>query len=156
MIVTKVGRYVRVSVSAEECSRAGIGFGSFTRGSKQAEAFLASLLADLRERKELSRGCGRISIEIEEDGTGLLLVICEAKPTLPAAAAVFTDPRELDSLITGLCAGQDCQCSLWKTDSGYALIAESEELPDISSQKILAAKIREYGKLLSDSPSKFI
>ena len=156
MRINKLGRYIRVSVSAEECRRAGSSFERLPKDNRQAGEFLASLLTDLRKRELISCMTGRIDIEVEEEGSGLLLTVSEPGHSLPAAAVVFSDPCELERLINELCSDPEKKCSLWKTDAGYALITESEDLPDVPSQRILAAKIREYGKLLSDSPKKFI
>ena len=145
------GRIV-LSLSDSEADEAGLCYETFEKGDRPTEVFLRSVLARLRDEGLLERGNDCLDIEVSETEDGLMISISERRRLRRERVSIFTEPAELALALGDISAGEHPRCELWKCGGCYAVISESAE----ADQMILAAKIREYGKLLSDSPFELI
>ena len=154
MKIRKQTDKIRLTLSAGEAEALGLCYESFELGDKPTERFIGNVLDMLRRKGLLDAEDSRIDFEVSETDCGLLMIIGKRKSSAGAAVSLFSDPFELPQLLQGLCPGSGV-CELWKFGNRYALITEGDSSQE-KGGRILAAKIREYGKLLSDSPLELI
>ncbi|MBR4555674.1 MAG: hypothetical protein IKO27_08810 [Ruminococcus sp.] len=149
------GGRIRLRFSGKELREAGLSFESFGGDGSHTESFLAAVLALLKKKGYLRRNADLLDIEASEEEDGLTLFICERRRG-GVTVKLFRSPKELDTVLNSLCCGSEPDCELWKYSDGYALIAKGCSFPENGEELILAAKIREYGEKLSDSPFRLI
>ena len=150
-IEKKHGR-IELSLTDEEADEAGLCYDTFEKGDRPTEEFLRSVLGMLRRERLLEGRDNRLDIEVSETEDGLMISITERGKLRREKVSIFTEPAELALALGELADEESPYCELWKCGDCYAVISESEE----TDQTVLAAKIREYGNLLSDSPFEFI
>ena len=150
-IEKKYGR-IELSLTDEEADKAGLCYDTFEKGDRPTEDFLKSVLRMLRQERLLEGGDNRLDIEVSETEEGLMISISERGKLRREKVCIFTEPAELALALGDISSGDRPHCELWKCGGCYAVISESKD----ADQTVLAAKIREYGNLLSDSPFKFI
>lgn len=143
---------IELSLTDDEAERAGLCYDTFEKGDRCTEEFLRTALAVLRRRGMLSESENRLDIRVSETEEGLMISITERSAHQPERVSIFTDPTQLALALGEISSCQDSRCELWKCGGCYAVISCSSDI----DQRILAAKIREYGKLLSDSPFDII
>ncbi len=153
------GCCAKITVDAEECQEMGISYLSFSPDSVSARIFLASLLARLEAMGAAKSS--RITAEIfEQTDKSLVIYICgmqmqddpedeDRSDRLRMIAAC--DPRRLAKAADEL--PDDTQCELFAFDGRYYLFFESGSAGQ-PCDRVFAAKIKEYGKRLSDAPLK--
>lgn len=149
----RAGKDIFISLSATEAAGAGLSCENFGKDDRETRSFLVTVLELLRKKGLIGASPSRLDIEVSEEKGGLGMRIRE-KLMQNVTVVLFEDPTELEASLGGL-SGEP-QCQLWKTETGYALIAEGSSIEADPFQMILAAKIREYGKKLSDSPFDLI
>jgi hypothetical protein len=148
----------KITVDRDECKHLGIDYESFSPNNIAAKIFLASLLARLETMGVLTSKSQKIGAEIFEDSDGSLIIyICGSGFSKPVrksendSVIICNDP---ESVIKTLKRFSDTdECRLYKYNGKYAIITENENSGKIGDESaILTAKIKEYGKLLSDTP----
>ena len=150
---------VRLGLDSEECAALGISYESFSPSSGSARLFIAAALTKLEAMGVLSGRPQKLTAEVFEDEGGLAVYIsgkglsCRAKQAaengqtenvllLKTPADVISAAGRLDT---------DAHAGLYSFRGGYALISAGS-LPGGKASAVLSAKIKEYGKLLSDTP----
>ena len=156
---------VRVVIGAEECRRFGISYDSFSADSTGARLFMAAVVARLEVMgAELDR-TKKLTAEIfPKEGGGLVIYLSgKGMKCVPPEraevcfAGVYKTPSELISAAAAL--GEETSAELYRFGKGYALIADRPPAGSSSkheSSVILAAKIKEYGEFLSDTPYELL
>ena len=148
---------VRVEVCGEECARMDISYDSFTPDNAAARLFIAAVIAQMESLGAVLDRTKKLTAEIfPREGGGLVLFIsgkglqCEGiVPAGHSFAALFCSPDRLTAAVGEL--SERTSAELYRFGTAYALIADTRFTGGRDSP-ILAAKIREYGVLLSDSP----
>ena len=148
MDIEKSEGAVYLSLTDEEAEKAGLCYDTFEKGHGPTEEFLRRILPVLRKKGLLDGQENSLDVEVIETEEGLMISISEHGRLRNERVSIFSDPTELALALGDICSGAGNKCELWKCGGCYAVISETEE----TDQRILAAKIREYGKLLSDSP----
>lgn len=156
------GCCAKITVDADECRAMGISYLSFSPDSVSARIFLASLLARLEAMGAAAAKSSRITAEIfEQTDKSLVIYICgmqmqddpededNCSDRLRVIAAC--DPRRLAEAADEL--PDDTQCELFAFDGKYYLFFEGGSAGQ-PCDRVFAAKIKEYGKRLSDAPLK--
>lgn len=148
----------KITVSADECRDIGIDYESFSPDNTTAQIFLASVLARL---ERIGIVCGRsekITAEIfEQEDESLIIYVSGAgiikdhseTPLREYETAVICRSHE-DVIAAVKQLDKNTPAKLYKIGNKYALILKTMERKQISAIKI--ARIKEYGKLLSDTP----
>lgn len=147
MEIEKNEGIIYLSLSEYEAAKAGLCYDTFEKGDRPTEEFLKKILSILRKSGLLEEKDNRLDIEVSETEEGLMISISERGRLRHEKVSIFSEPAGL-ALALGEISGNGTHCELWKCGERYAVISESEN----EDQRILAAKIREYGKMLSDSP----
>ena len=148
MEIEKTDNIIYLSLTDEEADRAGLSYDTFEKGNGPTEDFLRRVLSLLRRRGLLEAQDNSLDVEVSETEEGLMISISERGRVRHEKVSLFSDPAELAVTLGDISTEKHPRCELWKCGGCYAVISESE----VTDQRILAAKIREYGKLLSDSP----
>lgn len=161
---------VKISVSKSEAAKLGISFESFGKDDPETAAFLTYVVAVLRETKLLPLDSSSITVEVYGQQNKSLIILISShskeKPPLNMIAAVHTDPADFFDTLPKIMSLLDNKISggeLYAYNDAYALVLLTEasltfcrkklsKLRCISFDRIKNAKIREYGKLISDSP----
>ena len=150
----------KVSVSSEECRLSGINYESFSPENKTAKLFLASVIARLEVMGVVVGRGEKITAEIfEQEDESLIIYICgkdlinvRAKNTAEMLYGVVCEtPRDVILKLKKL---GNVENELYKLGEKYALLSKTPLENSVS--EITAAKIKEYGELLTDTPQKLI
>lgn len=155
---------IKISVSADEAKKLGISFESFRAGDERTKDFLACALAVLRENSSAAAfGSSSVSVEVyQQEDEGLVIFMSR---NIITAAVVSTDGESLLQRARTIFQRYSVQIEyskLYRYCDHFCLIfafnADSTlKLPKkIITDSITIEKIREYGKLLSDSPETLI
>lgn len=153
MKIRRQGEKIILTLGTAEARELGLSCDRFEKGDRPTESFVGNILALLKRKGLLGEEDNRLDIEASETAGGLTVSITKRKPPACAEVIIFSEPSELEKCLDMLCGEKSGRHELWKCGGYYALIAEG---CGSSGQKVLAAKIREYGKLLSDSPFELI
>lgn len=147
----------KISVSAEECRELGINYESFSPENLTAQLFLASVLARLEGEGMAAGLSDKITAEIfEQEDRGLIIYVSGSVKLKPSSerrdephesALILRTPAEVISAAKSI--GKCGDARLYKIGGKYALIGTGI---GGGLSPIETAKIKEYGKLLSDTP----
>ena len=152
---------VKIVIGAEECRRFGISYDSFSADSTGARLFMAAVVSRLTLMgTELDR-TKKLTAEIfPKEGGGLVIYpsgkgmkCAVAERPKECFAKVYKTPSELISAAAAL--DESTSAKLYRVGKYYALIADRPpegSSADRENADITAAKIKEYGELLSDTP----
>lgn len=161
---------VKIAVSESEAEKLGVSFDSFDKDNSETKAFLTYVVAVLRETRLLPIDSSSITVEVYEQQNKSLIIVISSntsqKPVFTVISAVHTDPADFFDTLPVILSALENKINggeLYLLDETYALVILTEasmtfcrkklsKLPCISFERIKNAKIREYGKLLSDSP----
>lgn len=147
---------VRLRLTADECGRMGVSYEEFSPDSVAARLFVAAALDKLTKLGIVSERPQKLTAEVFEDGGGLAVYIsgrglsCRADETDDTEPAVLLlkDPAEVQAAAIGLPA--ETRAELWSVCGRYALVGQG--LAGGRRSGVLAAAIKEHGRLLSDAP----
>lgn len=155
MDISRTEKGARLRLSRQECREAGLSFESFGKNDAATERFLVAALGILRERGLIGKSPDTLDIDVAEDTDGMDILLGFRNAEKSVRVVRFCLPESFEAALHSV-SGENLGCSLWSIPDGYALIFESRSLPQDSDEKILAAKIREHGKMLSCSPFELI
>ncbi|MBP3271803.1 MAG: hypothetical protein J6M17_06185 [Ruminococcus sp.] len=144
---------VRVTVSKRECDYLQISYDDFSPDNVSTRLFIASILAKLQKMGTELKKCDKLTAEIFENTDEDLIIFLSGKNM--KASDGSADQKQLY-----FCTSEELleyfkqnkvkeNIMLYKTSNGYALINKYDN-------SIAAAKIKEHGELLSDSPAEII
>lgn len=161
-----------VILTAEEAAELGISFDSFEKENPETKSFLTCTLAVLQETGLFDASAESVSVEVyEQNDAGLVVYISSVKKAKTNISPVligflsesplffFKNAPEIYEALNDKIISSE----LYKINNNYALIIsvnctkataqkKLSKVPPNINNPIKAAKIREYGKLLSDSP----
>lgn len=146
---------VKIIISAEECDSLGVCYDIFSADEPVSRDFITSILARLELMDIDIYNSQKLTAEVFEHNGGLIIYIsgrnlnCYQKRTFENAM-LFNSPDELISIAHKF--SPDTSASLYLYNGYYALIYQSRS----NDSSVLCAKIREYGKLISDTPLKYL
>ena len=152
---------VRIGLSPDECGAMGISYGSFSPASIPARLFIASVLTKLESEGVVSERPQKLTAEVFEDGGGLAVYISGKGLSCRQDAQqgggeeecflLLATPAETEKALRELPDGT--RAELYSFGKGYALTAQCP-LQGGRSSAVLAAAIKEHGRLLSSAPQK--
>ncbi len=148
----------KVSLNSDECDEIGINYESFSPENISSRIFLASILSRLELMGITTDGSDKIVAEIFEQGDGSLIIYLSgiefnAAQTQQCSVLFCKTPNDVISSLSQISI--IFNCSLYRLSNGYALVS-NEKIEGWNSSSIAAAKIKEYGRLLSDTPKALI
>ena len=155
MDISRTDKGARLRLSRQECKDAGLTFEKFGKDDEATERFLVAALGILRDQGLISRNSDTLDIDVAEDSEGMDVVLSFRNSESSVRVVRFSSPESFEAALHSI-SGEGLICTLWKDTDEYALIFESCDLCADSGEKILAAKIREHGKMLSCSPFELI
>lgn len=148
----------KITVSAAECRDIGIDYESFSPDNTTAQLFLASILARLERIGVVCGKSEKITAEIfEQEDEGLIIYVSgnanikensETPLRENETALICRSPEEVIAAVKRL--NKNTAAKLYKIGDKYALIYKTADPKTLFS--IETARIKEYGKLLSDTP----
>lgn len=162
----------KIVLTASEAAELGISFENFEKENMQTKAFLTYVLTMMAEAGLLALKTTSISVEVfEQENSSLIIYImgktAKAKDKEPTDLCFSAQkPYTLFQIVpeaTKALEGKIISSELYEYSSHYMLIISvtctkktaqkrlGENPADITNP-VTIAKIREYGKLLSDSP----
>lgn len=148
----------RITVSAAECAAIGIDYGSFSPDSTAARIFLAALIAKL-EAMGAQANKDKITAEIfERQDKSLIIYISGVKTQTDAFSEdmrMICTENARDLIQRSSELSPDVTCRLYKFNGKYYLLFEADDIGE-KCDRLLYAKIKEYGLLMSDTPLKIL
>ena len=142
---------IKVSIDKAECRKKGISYDTFSPDSMAARSFLAALLVQLGSMGVRFERSGRVTAEVFDNGSKGLLIYLTGKDFMIEKTEAETEKvtlcRTPGEVIDAVMKAPDC-LYLYKYMDCYCLIEKAAHGGD----DVLAAKIKEYGQLLSDTP----
>jgi len=155
MDISRTRSGARLILSRQECREAGLSFESFGKDDAATGKFLAAALNLLRDRGYLCRNTDTLDIDVSETGEGLEISLSFRKGESGIRVVRFSCPESFEAALHSV-TDKVSGCALWKTSEGYALIFETADQSGDPEERVIAAKIREHGKMLSCSPYELI
>lgn len=153
---------VRVRLSADECARLGLNYADFSPESLSARLFIATVLTRLHAEGTVSDYPQKLTAEVFEDSGGLAVYIsgrglscrtAENEPDGAETVLLMKTPAEVIAAAGRL--SENAHAELYSFGNGYALAADVS-LRGGSRSELLAAAVREYGRLLTDAPQSVL